>query len=183
VEPGSARRERGCGRAYGRPQWQCCSRSPPSPAAPAAPRRSLAPLPRAPSRPGCPSTRSAALDPAVYAQRVLRGINQKRAARDLPALRLDTCTDRLAESWGSYLAANLEFYHQDLTPFFKKCDARYAGETLARGAVTPQEMVRLWMASDGHRHILLSKYPNRIGLGAYLDSRGDWLVAADFTQL
>ena len=39
------------------------------------------------------------------------------------------------------------------------------------------------MDSEGHRHILLSKYPNRIGLGAYLDSRGDWLVAADFTQI
>jgi uncharacterized protein YkwD len=124
-----------------------------------------------------------AMDPADYARSVLRIINQKRAARDLPALRLNTCTDRLAERWGSYLATNLEFYHQDLSPFFKRCDAQYAGETLARGAVSPQEMVRLWMNSDGHRHILLSKYPNRIGLGAYLDSRGDWLVAADFTQI
>jgi uncharacterized protein YkwD len=44
-------------------------------------------------------------------------------------------------------------------------------------------MVQLWMNSDGHRHILLSRYPNRIGIGAYQDSRGDWLVAADFARL
>ena len=124
-----------------------------------------------------------AMSPDDYARSVLRVINQKRAARDLPAVKLNACTDKLAESWGSYLATNLEFYHQDLSPFFKRCDARYAGETLARGAVSPKEMVRLWMSSEGHRHILLSKYPNRIGLGAYLDSRGDWLVAADFTQI
>ncbi len=124
-----------------------------------------------------------AMDPADYATRVFRLINQKRAARDLSALKVQSCTDRLAESWGSYLATNLEFFHQDLKPFFKRCDAAYAGETLARGAVSPQEMVKLWMGSEGHRHILLSPYPNRIGLGAYLDSRGDWLVAADFTQI
>ncbi len=124
-----------------------------------------------------------AMDPGVYAHKVLRIINEKRAARDLRAVKLNTCTDKLAESWGSYLAGNLEFYHQDLSPFFEKCGAQYAGETLARGAVSPQEMVKLWMGSEGHRHILLSKYPNRIGLGAYLDSRGDWLVAADFTQI
>jgi len=142
---------------------------------------------RAPDAPGAHARKSLdeirAMDPSEYATKVLRIVNQKRAVRDLPALRLHSCTDKLAESWGSYLATNLEFFHQDLKPFFKRCDAKYAGETLARGAVSPKEMVKLWMDSEGHRHILLSKYPNRVGLGAYLDSRGDWLVAADFTQI
>jgi len=124
-----------------------------------------------------------AMDPEVYERRVQRLINKKREARGLRAVRLHSCTDVIAEDWGSYLAENLEFYHQDLGKFFNRCDATYAGETLARGAITPRHMVRLWMESDGHRRVLLSKYPNRIGLGAYQDSRGDWLVAADFTRI
>ena len=124
-----------------------------------------------------------AMDPEVYERRVQRLINDRREARGLRPVRLHSCTDGVAENWGEYLAENLEFYHQDLDTLFNRCDATYAGETLARGAITPQHMVRLWMQSDGHRHILLSRYPNRIGLGAYQDERGDWLVAADFTRI
>ena len=124
-----------------------------------------------------------AMDPATYSAKVLAIINAKREAHGLKVLRLNACTDKLAETWGSYLASTLQFFHQDLTPFFDQCKAKYAGETLARGAVTPKQMVKLWMNSEEHRHILLSKYPNHIGLGATLDSRGDWLVAADFTWL
>jgi uncharacterized protein YkwD len=123
------------------------------------------------------------MDPEVYEKKVQRIINRKRDARGLRPLKVHACTDAVAERWGKHLAENLAFYHQSLDPLFDRCGATYAGETLARGAVTPAQMVRMWMQSDGHRRILLSRYPTRIGLGAYLDSRGDWLVAADFTRL
>lgn len=123
-----------------------------------------------------------AIDPVVYERRVRKWINVQREKRDLKPVRANDCATGIARDWGQYLAENLEFYHQDLSPFFDKCNATYAGETLARGAVSPKAMVKLWMNSDGHRGILLSKYPNKIGLGAFQDSRGDWLVAADFIR-
>lgn len=122
------------------------------------------------------------ISPSDYESRVVAWINRQRDARGLAPVRAHSCTDYYAERWASYLGRNLEFFHQNLDPFFDKCHATYAGETLARGAVSPKEMVNLWMNSDGHRAILLSKNPRRIGVGAYLDSRGDWLVAADFTR-
>ena len=122
------------------------------------------------------------MTPDEYESRIVYWINRERTARGLTKVRAQSCTDYYAERWSRYLGRNLEFFHQDLDPFFSQCDARYAGETLARGAVTPREMVKLWMNSDGHRRILISQTPRRIGVGAFLDSRGDWLVAADFTR-
>ncbi len=122
------------------------------------------------------------LTPDTYEARVVTWINRERVAHGLPRVRAHTCTDRYAERWSHYLGRRLAFFHQDLDPFFSRCHARYAGETLARGAVSPREMVQLWMHSDGHRAILLSRHPRRIGVGAFLDARGDWLVAADFTR-
>ena len=122
------------------------------------------------------------ISPDTYEARVITWINRERADHGLAPVRQQSCTDLYAERWSRYLSRNLEFFHQDLDPFFSRCNARYAGETLARGAVTPREIVQLWMNSDGHRAILLSKNPRRIGVGAFLDSRGDWLVAADFTR-
>ena len=122
------------------------------------------------------------INPDSYESRVITWINREREAHGLAPVKQQACTDYYAERWSRYLGRNLEFFHQDLDPFFSKCHATYAGETLARGAVSPKEIVNLWMHSDGHRAILLSKNPRRVGVGAYLDSRGDWLVAADFTR-
>lgn len=122
------------------------------------------------------------MSPDEYESRIIMHINRQREARGLTPVRAQSCTDYYAERWSRYLGRNLEFFHQNLDPFFSQCHARYAGETLARGALLPKDMVKLWMESDGHRAILLSKTPRRIGVGAFLDSRGDWLVAADFTR-
>ena len=124
-----------------------------------------------------------AMDPDTYEQKVQHWINEERERRGLRKVQLNTCTDRVAENWSEHLASTMQFYHQSLDPLFDRCNATYGAETLARGAVSPRQMVQLWMDSDGHRRILTSKYPTRIGLGATLDERGDWLVAADFIRL
>jgi uncharacterized protein YkwD len=64
-----------------------------------------------------------------------------------------------------------------------RCDARYAGETLARGSVAPRRLVRMWMHSDGHRRVLMSSKARRIGIGASPDTQGRWVVAANFMRL
>ena len=123
-----------------------------------------------------------AMSTDYYERSVRYWINQKRKARGLRPLREQTCTDNAAERWGSYLSANLEFFHQSMEKLLDRCGARWAGETLAKGPVSPKQMVSLWMHSTGHRAILLSKSPRRIGIGAYPDVNGYWVVAADFTR-
>ena len=63
-----------------------------------------------------------------------------------------------------------------------KCDAYYAGETLGRGAITPQTLVSMWMHSPPHRAVLMSRSPRRIGIGATPNARGEWVVAANFMR-
>lgn len=123
-----------------------------------------------------------AIDPEVYEKRVQRAINARRAKKDLAPVKANSCADTLAERWGKHLATNMEFYHQPLDPFFDRCGARYAGETLARGTLTPKQLVRLWMQSPSHKAILMSRHPNRVGIGAHLDSNGRWVVAAGFIK-
>ena len=129
-----------------------------------------------------PLERIRGMDPQTYERKVRRQINKKRANHNLSRVKGNACAARIAQDWSDYLAPRFEFFHQDLSPFFKKCNTTYAGETLARGAITPKRMVRLWMESPGHRRILLSKSPRKVGLGATLDPRGDWVVTADFIR-
>jgi uncharacterized protein YkwD len=139
----------------------------------------------APAQPATVTARAAAtplMSTDTYETRVRRFINKQRLAHGLRALRQEACTDRLAENWGSFLANNSEFFHQSMGRILDTCGATYAGETLAMGQVRPRQMVTMWMNSPGHRAIILSKSPRRIGIGAYPDANGTWVVAADFTR-
>jgi uncharacterized protein YkwD len=117
-----------------------------------------------------------------YERNVQHWINVRRVNRGLHRLRIADCTDNVAERWGRYLATNDEFYHQSMSTILNRCDASYAGETLGRGAISPKRLVRMWMHSPTHRSILLSRHPRRLGIGAYPDSYGQWVVAADFMR-
>lgn len=124
-----------------------------------------------------------AMSADTYEQQVKYWVNKARARRGLRKLRLHSCTDRYSERWSDHLATTLQFYHQSLDPFFDVCGARYAGETLARGTATPRDMVKAWLNSDGHRRVMLSKSPRRLGVAAALDSEGRWVLTANFTRL
>jgi uncharacterized protein YkwD len=121
-----------------------------------------------------------AYDTQTYENQVKRYVNDERRKRGLPALSWATCTDTVAEHWASYLASHDAFYHQSMTALLRRCNARYAGETLAKGNITPRTLVSLWMNSPVHRHVMLSSSPHRIGIGAVPDSHGQWVVAANF---
>ena len=128
------------------------------------------------------STRSPYMATSTYESGVQYWVNRKRAAHGLRALRLASCTDAAAERWASYLASNNLFYHQSMTKLLYKCDAYYAGETLGRGSISPHTLVNMWMNSTPHRHVLLSRSPRRIGVGAVPNARGEWVVAAEFMR-
>jgi uncharacterized protein YkwD len=121
-----------------------------------------------------------AFDRQTYENEVKLYVNKERRKRGLPALAWAGCTDTVAEHWASYLASHDAFYHQSMTALLRRCNARYAGETLAKGNITPRTLVSLWMNSPDHRHVMLSSSPHRIGIGAVPNSHGQWVVAANF---
>ena len=131
---------------------------------------------------GLTTSQIRSMSSSTYEQKLQYWINQERAKHGRVKLRLQDCTDSLSERWSRHLADTGEFYHQSLDPFFSKCNARYAGETLAKGVIDPRTVVRLWMESDAHRRVMLSTNPRRVGVAAVLDQNGTWVVTANYTR-
>lgn len=125
---------------------------------------------------------SPSMSRASYEAKVLHWINVRRAQHGLRALHLSGCTNKVANRWGRHLAATDTFYHQSMSKIMRECKAHYAAETLAMGGVTPKRIVSLWMHSPEHHAILMSRHPRRIGVGAYPNTQGAWVVAADFMR-
>jgi uncharacterized protein YkwD len=119
---------------------------------------------------------------STYESKVQYYVNVERTKRGLRALSFASCTDTAAERWGSYLASHNLFYHQSMTTLLRRCNARYAGETLAKGNIDPRTMVTMWLNSAPHRKVMLSTSPRRIGIGAVPNSAGQWVVAANFMR-
>lgn len=123
-----------------------------------------------------------AMAPSTYESRVQRLINNRRQAHNVGSLSFASCADDVAERWSSYLASDDLFFHQDMGDVLDRCNAMYAGETLGRGAISPRTLVRMWMQSPPHRHVLLSPDSRRIGIGAKPDAYGRWVIAANFIR-
>ncbi len=107
-----------------------------------------------------------------YEQKVVDLTNQERAKNGLPALKVDTTISKMAHEKSRDMSANGYFSHTSPTygsPFdmMKKYGItyRYAGENIAMGQRTPEEVVKAWMNSEGHRKNILSANYNYIGVG------------------
>lgn len=125
---------------------------------------------------------ASSLSSSTYEERVRYRINLRRDRHGLRHLRFQRCTDRRAESWADKLVTSGDFFHQDLGRIISRCNATYAGETIGKGSISPRRLVKNWMNSAGHRSILLSRHPRRIGIGSYLNGNGKWVTVADFTR-
>lgn len=101
-------------------------------------------------------------------------INQARATNGLRKIwNFDACTDRLAEGWGERIARTGVFEHRNQGEVIRKCHKSWAGETLVRGtALSPDQMVELWLDSPGHREILLNPRARRAGVAITNDAQG-----------
>jgi len=122
------------------------------------------------------------MSPDTYEKAVQHRVNVMRKDHGLPGLRVQSCTDRVAERWNTHLATKDLFYHQSMEEILYRCDAQYAGETLGRGAITPRVLVQMWMDSPGHRVVLLSPQARRIGVAAQQDAYGRWVTTANFMR-
>jgi uncharacterized protein YkwD len=118
---------------------------------------------------------------AAYEARVIHLMNVNRAKYQQAGLAASDCPDRYAEAWAARLGATGEFFHQTLPPMLPVCKATLVAENLARGNVSEDRIVAMWMASPGHRANILNARLNKIGVAAVY-ARGTWTVVADFTR-
>jgi uncharacterized YkwD family protein len=108
----------------------------------------------------------------AYEQQVVDLTNKERAKYGLPPLQVDLALSKVAREKSRDMAVNNYFSHTSPTygsPFdmMKKFGISYtaAGENIAKGQRTPQEVVTAWMNSEGHRANILNKNYTHIGVG------------------
>ena len=118
------------------------------------------------------TTEQASYQLSQYEQQVVDLTNQERAKQGLPALKVDLTLSKVAREKSLDMQKNNYFSHTSPTygsPFdmMKKFGVTYrtAGENIAKGQRTPQEVVNAWMNSSGHRANILSTKFTHIGVG------------------
>lgn len=116
---------------------------------------------------------------SAYAQQVVTLVNQERAKAGLSALTSDSLLTTVAYDKAKDMAVNNYFSHTSPTygsPFDMMTaygvKYSYAGENIAAGQKTPQEVMTAWMNSAGHKANILSANFKKIGVGYY---NGEWV--------
>jgi len=109
---------------------------------------------------------------SAFEQQVLELTNQERAKQGLPALQLDVELSKVAREKSNDMQTKGYFDHNSPTygsPFdmMKAYGISYrtAGENIAMGQRTPEEVVNAWMNSEGHRANILNPNFTHIGIG------------------
>jgi uncharacterized protein YkwD len=118
--------------------------------------------------------------PSEYA--IVRVMNAVRAANGLGRLRMGRALTRAARAHSVDMVRRNYFDHGAFAQRLRRFGVRmpYVGENLAAGnaALSPEDVVQMWMASTGHRQNLLDRSFRRVGVGLAGSSR--LLVTVDF---
>lgn len=107
-------------------------------------------------------------------EQVLNLVNQERQKAGLKPLQMDWELSRVARTKSQDMAQKNYFSHQSPTygsPFdmMKQfgISFRIAGENIASGQRTPEEVMQSWMNSQGHRANILKPDYTHLGVGYY----------------
>ncbi len=144
-----------------------------------------APQTTAPAKTETPTTSNSSI--SNYATQVLQLVNQERAKEGLKALTtasaLTSASNKRAQETMqsfSHTRPNGSSFFTALTEFGVKYSA--AGENIAYGQRTPQEVVTAWMNSPGHRANIMNGSFGKLGVGVYQASNGTIYWAQLFTN-
>lgn len=115
------------------------------------------------------------------AQGVIQQVNAERAKNGLRALKQDTAMTRAANVRAAEIAR--KFSHtrpngaRGMTALAEAgVSYRAAGENIAMGQTSAQQVMSAWMGSSGHRANILSSRFGRIGVGqAVINGRTYWV--------
>ena len=132
-----------------------------------------------PSKPSTTPEQKPSTDFSSYQQQVLDLVNAERTKRGISALTLDSNLSSVATKKSQDMVNKNYFDHTSPTygsPFdmMKQFGISYrtAGENIAKGQKTPQEVVTAWMNSEGHRKNILTPNFTNLGVGIAKDSKG-----------
>ena len=124
-----------------------------------------------------------------YVGRVIDLVNEERANVGLPELKEDKRLDAVAQGHSEDMAENDFFDHTNLqgkSPFDRLSDNNIrfmaAGENIAWGHTSPEEVVEGWMESTGHRENILSENFGKIGVGIAESSYNTFYWTQVFTD-
>lgn len=108
------------------------------------------------------------------ANQVLQLVNAERKKQGLSALTLSKELTSIANTKAKDMSVNRYFDHRSPTygtPFemLQKFGVSYksAGENIAAGQKTPEQVMESWMNSSGHRANILNKSYTELGVGFY----------------
>ncbi|QXE02469.1 CAP domain-containing protein [Terribacillus sp. DMT04] len=117
---------------------------------------------------------------SAFEQQVVELTNQERAKNGLSPLKADVELSKVARAKSQDMADNGYFDHNSPTygsPFdmMKSFGISYktAGENIAQGQKTPEEVVQAWMNSQGHRENIMNPDYTNIGVG-YVENGNYW---------
>ncbi|WP_168123724.1 CAP domain-containing protein [Paenibacillus sp. HB172176] len=116
---------------------------------------------------------------STFQTQVVDLVNQERAKAGLGALETDNLLTKVATEKARDMYVNNYFDHNSPTygsPFDMMrsfgVTYSYAGENIAMGQPTPQQVMTDWMNSAGHRANILNSHFGKIGVG-YVN--GEWV--------
>lgn len=108
------------------------------------------------------------------AEMILKLVNQERSKAGVPALTLSTKLTDIANTKAKDMGDKNYFSHQSPTygsPFDMLkhfgVSYTYAGENIAAGQKSAQEVMQSWMNSSGHKANILNKNYTQLGVGFY----------------
>lgn len=121
-----------------------------------------------------------------YIDEVLRLVNIERTQRGLSELTTTTALKNAANQRAIEIKSVFDHTRPDGSSCFTVLDEfnvsyRAAGENIAYGQKTPEEVVDGWMNSEGHRANILSSKFGKLGVGCYY-SNGTYYWSQLFTN-
>jgi uncharacterized protein YkwD len=117
------------------------------------------------------------LAPATYEEQVVALVNEERAKEGLPALKVDETLQAAALARAKETVRLFSHTRPNGASCFTilkeyGISYHYAGENIAYGQRSPEEVVDAWMNSAGHRANIMSENFTTIGIGYYQTANG-----------
>ncbi len=114
---------------------------------------------------------------ADFQTQVVNLINQKRSEAGLPAMEQTAALSAAAQVRAAELEQSFSHDRPNGTSCFtvltdSQIAYMAAGENIAAGQQTPEEVMNAWMNSDGHRANILSASYAHVGIGIYYSQGG-----------
>lgn len=131
-------------------------------------------------QPECPEVSEqpeAPEEESSYAAQVVRLVNEERAKEGLSALVVDAGLEAAGNVRAKEIVSSFAHTRPDGTGFATAIQEqgvsyRSAGENIAWGQRSPEEVVDAWMNSPGHRANIMNAQFTRIGVGHYENDAG-----------